>query len=513
MLGHRKLSVEDYVAILKRRWWIIAIPVVILPIVAVAATYFITPEYVSSALILIDQQKVPGEFVKPVATEALDSRLAYMTEQILSRSSIEPIIRKYNLYGDQHVSMDARVDMARKALHIEGIQSEIARSNGLPGFKITFKANDPNTAQQVCADITSLFTAANIKSRQGQATDTTDFLQGQLNDAKRNLDDQDAKVAAFQRQYFGELPGDENNNMGIMSSLNSRLDATTQAIQTLEQNKSVGEALLAQAPVNDAAPAPAATTQAPREEELELQKLLAQKADLESRYTADYPEVKDVNRQITELRAEIAKQAATPAPVAASAPRVNRPDSPGVITLKAQLHGIDVQIAAKQKEQDDLKRQIQSYEGKIQSSPQVAAQYKEITRDYDAALAFYNKLSEQMKVAQETTSLENHQEGETFTTLDSASLPTDPVFPKQSAFGFGGLAFGLALGLAIVALLEYKDTALRNEREVWDFLHLPTLAVIAWSGEAVDAGKAKAGMFKRLFSRKPAKDLLADARG
>jgi polysaccharide chain length determinant protein (PEP-CTERM system associated) len=512
MLGHRSLNVEDYVTILKRRWWIILIPALILPVVAIGATYLMTPEYVSNTLVLIDQQKVPGEFVKPVVAEALDSRLAYYTEQILSRSSIEPIITKYNLYADQHLPMDARVDLARKALHIEAIQSEIARSNGLPGFKIAFTANDPHTAQQVCAEITSLFTGANLKARSAAASNTTDFLQEQINDAKRTLDDQDAKVAQFQQKYFGMLPGDQGNNENIMSGLNSRLDATTQTIQTLEQNKSVVEALLAQqVPSTSTSNVPAA--QAPQAQQAELDKLLAEKADLESRYTSDYPEVKDVNRQIADLRSEMAKSASAPPPLAPTAPAVNHADSANVITLRAQLRGIDVQLQAKQKEQDDLKRQIQTYDSRIQLSPEVDAQYKELTRDSETALAFYNKLKSEMDQSQMTTDLEHRQEGETFTVLDAASLPTEPTFPKTTVFAVGGVGAGVVLGLMIVALLEYRDTALRTEREVWDFTHLPTLAVIAWSGETAEATRPKRGLFKRLFGRKQPKELLADAQG
>src|SRR5665213_3842777 len=169
MLGHRSLNVEDYLTILKRRWWIVVIPAVIVPILAVGATYFVTPQYISSTLVLIDQQKVPDAFVKPVVTEALDTRIAYYEEQILSRSRIEPIIKHYNLYGDQHLSMDARVDLTRKALQIEAIHSAIAQANGLPGFQISFTASDPHTAQQVCAEITSLFTSENVKSREAAA--------------------------------------------------------------------------------------------------------------------------------------------------------------------------------------------------------------------------------------------------------------------------------------------------------------------------------------------------------
>jgi polysaccharide chain length determinant protein (PEP-CTERM system associated) len=509
MLGHRALNVEDYLTVLKRRWWIIAIPAVIIPIVAIGATYFVTPEYVSSTLVLIDQQKIPGEFVKPLQGEALDSRLAYETEQIESRSSIEPIITKYNLYGDQHLPMDVRVDQTRKALKIQAIESEIARSNGLPGFKIAFTANDPHTAQQVCSDVTSLFTANNLKIRAGAAEQTNDFLQSQLNDAKRNLDDQDAKEAAFELQHFGTLPGDTGNNVSVMSSLNSRLDATTQAIQALQQNRSVGEALLAQQTVAVSPSGPASV--APQTQETQLEALEAQKADLLSRYTADYPEVRSVNHKIEDLRAEMAKAASAPPPVVAPTTAPSPRDSANVVQLRAGLRGIDVQIATKQKEQDDLKRQIQGYEGRIQSTPGVEAEFKALTRDHDTALGFYNSLREKMNQSQMTTSLERHQEGETFTVLDAASLPTEPTYPKQINFAVGGLAGGIAIGVLIVAFVEYKDIALRTERDVWELTHLPTLAVIAWSGEVATAKESSGSRIRRLFSRKPSKEALADA--
>jgi polysaccharide chain length determinant protein (PEP-CTERM system associated) len=506
MLGHRTLNVEDYVTILKRRWWIILIPALILPVIAVGATYLMTPEYVSSTLVLIDQQKIPGDFVKPVVAEALDSRLAYYTEQILSRSNIEPIITKYNLYGDQHLSMDARVELARKALHIDPIQSEIARTNGLPGFKIAFTANDPHTAQQVCAEITSQFTGVNLKARTAAASNTTDFLQEQINAAKQTLDDQDAKMAEFQQKNFGMLPGDQGNNENIMGGLNSRLDATTQTIEQLEQNRSVVEALLAQqVPSSSGAGGGAAKAPAVEEE---------QEADLTAHYTPDYPDVKAIHRKIEDLKAQMAKEASAPPPVVSSAPSApSRSDSTNVITLRAQLRGIDVQLQAKQKEQDDLKRQIQGYMSRIQSTPEVEAQYKELTRDSETALAFYNKLKSEMDQSQMTNDLEHRQEGETFTVLDAASLPTEPTFPKTTNFAAGGVAAGLMLGALIVALLEYRDTALRTEREVWDFTHLPTLAVIAWSGATGDVKQPKPGLLKRLFGRKQSTDVIADAQG
>jgi uncharacterized protein involved in exopolysaccharide biosynthesis len=78
MLGHRDLAVEDYVAILKRRFWLILGCTLGLLAVGVGLSYVIPPQYLSQTLVLIEQQKVPENYVKPVVDEDLGARLASM---------------------------------------------------------------------------------------------------------------------------------------------------------------------------------------------------------------------------------------------------------------------------------------------------------------------------------------------------------------------------------------------------------------------------------------------------
>src|SRR6185312_8410981 len=130
MLGHRPLTPEDYLTILKRRWWVIAIPAVLLPIIGFGITYIVPPQYVSQALVLVEQQKVPESYVKPVVTEDLNGRLATMKEQIMSRTRLAPIIERRNLYGGKGMSMDDRIDLAKKSIGIKPIQSDISRTGG-----------------------------------------------------------------------------------------------------------------------------------------------------------------------------------------------------------------------------------------------------------------------------------------------------------------------------------------------------------------------------------------------
>jgi capsular polysaccharide biosynthesis protein len=77
------------------------------------------------------------------------------------------------------------------------------------------------------------------------------------------------------------------------------------------------------------------------------------------------------------------------------------------------------------------------------------------------------------------TALEQRQQGEQFRVMDPPNLPDAPTFPNRIVFAGGGFAGGLVLGLLIAALLEYRDTSLRNERDIWAFTKLPTLATIS----------------------------------
>jgi len=479
MLGHRTLNVDDYLGILKRRGWIIAVPTVLLALVGFALTFVVPPRYVSQTLILVEQQKVPDDYVRPVVVEDITARLASMKEQILSRSRLEPIIERFNLYGNKKMSMDDRIDQVRKNIDIKPIHSEMARTGGLPGFFISYMDSDPHTAQQVCGEIASLFVTANLNARAQTVEGTTEFLKSQLADAKRALDEQDAKLAAFQSKYMGRLPGEEMPNMNMLTSLNTQLDATTQALNRMEQDKSYTESMIAQQQAMSSSGEHAAA--GPGALQTQLQALQNEEAELTRRYTDNYPDVVSVRRRIKELQAKIAAEPeapATPAP-ASSAP--NRNDSASVQQLRAQLRSLEQGIQSKRHDQALLSNQIRTYQDRISSSPMVLEEYKNITRDYQTAQAFYDDLLKKMNESKMATDLERRQQGEQFSVMDQPNLPDSPTFPKRGVFIGAGFMAGLILGTILVAWREYRDTVMRSERDVWAFTKLPTLGVIAFS--------------------------------
>src|SRR3984885_10108512 len=299
MLGHRALTLQDYCTILKRRWWIIALPAIVFPFIGYGLTYLVQPQYVSQTLVLVEQQKVPESYVKAVVTEDLNGRLATMKEQILSRSRLQPIIERFNLFANGKMSMDDRIDLTRKNIGITPIQSAIAR--GLPGFYISFKANDARTAQLVCGEIQSLFVSENLNDRAASAAGTTEFLAAQLADAKSKLDEQDARLKKFQETYIGKLPGAESTNINMLTTLNTQLDAATQSINRMEQNRAYAESMMTIQQQNLASPTSEHGGMGQSALQTELQSLLSQESDLTSRYMDDYPDVVSVRRKIAEV--------------------------------------------------------------------------------------------------------------------------------------------------------------------------------------------------------------------
>lgn len=474
MLGHRSLTFDDYARILKRRWALIVLPIVLLPLIGYGISYLIKPQYVSQTLVLISQPKVPDNYVKPVVTGDLDQRLASMKEQILSRSRLEPIIQQFNLSPGKN--MDDRVDAVRKDIGITPIHSEIDHAGGLPGFFISFKANDPHTAQQVCAEITTLFVNQSLRDTEQSAQGTTSFLESQLAEAKANLDTQDQKLAQFQKTYLGRLPGESDENMGMLASLNTQLNAVTQNLARQEQDKTYQEAMLQQQLQQwHAERGNSPVGMDPRQQELsDLQK---QKSELLTIYTANYPDVIAVNQKISDLKADLAKNP----PVYPAG--TNGPEPQTVAQLRAALKATNSGINSKRMEQMRLQSQIRTYQDRISSSPLVEEQYKELTRGYQEAQKFYDDLQAKMNQSKMATELQQRQQGEQFQVMDEPNLPDSPSFPKRWVFLLAGLFFGAVLGFGLAGWVEYRDTSIRSEQDIYAFLHLPTLAVLSVAGD------------------------------
>ena len=160
----------------------------------------------------------------------------------------------------------------------------------------------------------------------------------------------------------------------------------------------------------------------------------------------------------------------------------------------------------KKRDQASIQTQLHLYQERVASSPEVEEEYKSITRDNQTAQTFYDELRNKIQTAKMAVDLEKRQQGEQFRVMDEPNLPEAPSSPKRAVYVSGGLAAGLFLGLLIVGSLEYLDTAVRSERDIWAFTKLPTLGVIGFNGQP------ELVTLRRRWFRRRSPDLTAGAK-
>src|SRR5690242_1900720 len=187
MARQRELNFEDYLAILRRRSWLLVVPAVI----GVAVGYFVSlilpARYTSHTVVLVEQPVVPDNYVKPVVSVDLNQRLASMQEQILSRTRLQHLVEQFGMYQEdvKKEPMEVLVARLQKSIVVRPLNpTQGTQPTALPGFNVDVTLSQPWLAQRVCTEITSMFMEQNLRLRQQQAEDTTQFLGGQLEEAK-----------------------------------------------------------------------------------------------------------------------------------------------------------------------------------------------------------------------------------------------------------------------------------------------------------------------------------------
>jgi uncharacterized protein involved in exopolysaccharide biosynthesis len=275
--------------------------------------------------------------------------------------------------------------------------------------------------------------------------------------------------------------------VNILTGLNTQLEANTQALNRAQQDKTLNESALSQ---QEALwKATASGNQNPETQEQQLTALQAQLADLLARYTPEHPDVIKVKLQIEELTKKLAQEPTTKSSAASAQASLHEP--PQLQQLRLKIKQDEFSIADLSKRQNQIQEQIRVMQARVQASPMVEQQFKELTRNYQTALELYNDLLKKRENSAMATTLEHQQESETFRVLDPPSLPSTPSSPNRLALVGGGIGAGLALALGFLYLLAMSDKGMYTERDVETCLNLPVLTTVPIFGVPAQEAASK----------------------
>src|SRR5215831_18966958 len=295
----RPRTLEEYWVIVRRRRWWLVLPLFLGWALVLALSCFMSPKYRSETVIIIEPQRVAEQYVVPNITADVQERLQSMMQQILSRTRLQGIISRFNLYGYQQgkANSDSLVLEMRRDIKIDLISG---RPGELSAFKISYSAPGPLLAQQVTSELSSLFIDENMQNRQRSSQNTTKFLGNQLEDARKALSQQEERLRGFKLKYLGELPEQMQVNTQILSGLQTRLQAASETLDSANQQRLYLESMLAPYQLRGASEGAGQgmSTLSASSIEAQLNRLRAELADLSTRYTPSHPDVRRVQQKI-----------------------------------------------------------------------------------------------------------------------------------------------------------------------------------------------------------------------
>jgi len=500
MIEGRELTMDDYKAMLRRRWKAILVPALLAPLAGFLVSYAFPAKYTSQSLILVEGQKVPESMVQPVVSEAISARIATLVTQVQSQSLLQPMVQR--LYPNKNPqAVNDTIDEIRTSMTVQPVPdvSQIGvtttknkpGSSPVPGFYLNYTAPNPREAQQICSELTSLIVDQNIKELQEAATGTSEVLNRGIEDAKNNLDSLDAKMAEFKKKYVGQLPGDEDTNMKVLMSLNTQLEAVTQGLNKAQQDKTYYESQLSQELAQWKS---SQTLTSPETLQKQLSDLQSQLLSLQAKYTDDHPDVIKTKSDIAEVKkklAEVNKESANPAN--ADSTKASASEPPEIRQTRLLIHQQEDQINVLTRAQKKYQADVGTYQGRVSLSPAVEEEYKALNRDYSTAQKSYEDLLKKKSDADLTVKMTNQAQGERMFPLNPANLPDSPSFPNRLLFAGAGLGAGLALGLILALGVELTDKSIRNEADAEAALDLPLLVAIPWVGDQEKSAKDASG--------------------
>jgi len=502
MLPGRQHTIDSTLKMLLRRRWLIVGPLFLGALGGLLYSRSQPSLYRSDAIVQVVPQRIPDTYVQSTVTERVEDRLSSLAQQVLSRTQLEAVIVEFGLYPDERRlrPMEDVFELMTRRVKVTPIEpaARSARGPAVDAFRISFDYQDPRIARDVVAKLASFFIDRNAKERGSQADQTSAFLEAQLSDARSRLEAQEKKLKTFRERNSGRLPTQMQTNMQAIQNTQMALQAMVESLARDRDRKLMLEQLYTNAAADPPASAlpPAASSpagssggnaasrlavDAPPRQRLEVARSVL--AQLELHQTPKHPDVVRTKRLIEDLEKQVAdedlKRAASPDAAsdrAASPEEIRRRDK--LHEMRAQIESLDRQIAFKEGEERRLRREIGAYQARLEAVPGIESEWVALTRDYDTLQATYRELLSKSENSKMAASLEQRQIGEQFQILDPPRVPLKPESPNRMRINGSATLAGLALGLLLVGLVEYRDTTMRSEADVVGAIDLPLLVLV-----------------------------------
>jgi len=498
----RQRSIGEYLSILNRRKWMIILPTITMSIAIGYVVQKLPSVYESTSLLTVKPPTISSNLVQPLTNEDFSQRLQTINQEVLSRSSLEPMVIKYDLYRAQRnagMPMELIIDKMYKNIKVE---LEESGDQKVAAFRIRYQDRDPQATRNVTAELASKYVNAQVQSSTDIADSTKELFDKQLDEKKTALDDIEKQRLDIMQANVATLPESEQGLVAQLTGLRSRDENIVKEKETLYNEKGrVSDAInannrqiglidsFAEKDSQDLARQAASIEDTPAYGELMKRRadLNAQLDNLLKVYKEKHPAVVAKQAEIARVNEEFDNLKKTSERRAAGANQSNsraKELQKKSIELdnqskQAQIGQFDKQIAQKDVEREQNAQQIAALESRINAIPNVKVALEGLNAKLQSAKVEYDDINKKRNDAQTAAGVEANAQGETIRVQDPANVPQYPVAPKRAILTLLGMAAGLALGLLLTAIFEVPRLfKIQNIEDAKFYTNLPVLASV-----------------------------------
>jgi succinoglycan biosynthesis transport protein ExoP len=499
----RQRTAGEFIKALKRRKWLILLPILTMTMAIGYIVYKLPSVYESKTLLTVRAPQISEKVVQSLTDEDLSQRLQTINTEVLSRNSLEPMVAKYELFKlEKDAGMDTAliIEKMYKNVTVEVEKSEDERK--VASFSIKYRDRSPEAARNVAAELASKYVNAQILQSTQNAETTREFLDQRVAESKKLLDDKDKERLEIMMKNVDILPEavqgliaqrdglqhreetiskDKETLIIERGRLNDSIRALNSQSRLIEDfgEKDMQDATRQASRIEDT-PAYASLINKRAELKGQLDNLLKKFKPAHPDVEAKTNEIKRVDEEIAELSKNTDKRVSDANKTSSRKAELQKQN----ITIErqkaeSQIAMIEQQLTMKDEELRQNTAQIAAIDEKINASPNVKVALEGINTQYQSAKLTYDELLKKKNDASLQVDRESNAQGETVRVVDAANLPQSPVAPKRTLLTALGALIGLVIGLLLAAAFEIPRLfKIQNIEDAKHYTGLPVLASV-----------------------------------
>ena len=484
----RQRTPGEYLSILRRRKWLIILPVIALTAAVSWVVYRLPDVYESTTLIVVRPSTLPSSVVSTSTEDNITRQLNGIAQVVTSRTSLEPLVQRYELYKAEQQRgepMESIIATMRNDIKVE---VNTSRNDITNGFNITFRGRDPRVTQAITQELAAKYINEQTRNQVNSGLAAKTFIDNQVRQAKDELDAVDKERLDFMTNNVGILPSEAASLAQQLGGLREQQKALMSEIGRLQDRRSAAITQLAMVKksVQNQIETLAEDVTDPKTT-LAWSQLVMRKASLEGELTKlkqelreKHPDViskqkeidqvkQNMDDMITEWKQKIKDKEQKLA---------GRPDLASS-SLEQEIKLTDGEIKREQGLLADNEKQIAGFSERINNVPGAEVKLGVIERRYQTKKAAYDGLLQQQQKITLNADAASQQQGESIEVVDPANLPSRPVAPKRLMLSGIGLAIGLGAGLLLTGIFEVpRLLTIQTSEDARHYTGLPVLIAV-----------------------------------